>query len=277
MHTAEKIVKKKDRAKLAVGLAMESRWEEAVTTNRDILMDRPDDVEAWNRLGKGLSEVGKYSEARDAFKKVLALSPSNIIAKKNLERIGRLGEDNPQAAARQGVPPHFFIEETGKTGVSSLVDMGPRQTLARMTAGETVRLEPQEHKLLVRNTLGEYVGTVDPKLGLRLLRMIRGGNRYEAAIAGLNEKGVRVIIREAYQHPSQVGRLSFPPKGHDDFRPTVWEGALKYGLDDDEDGAIADNDDSGDEAEPALDEVVEYKSLRGRPRRRSDDGDEEEM
>jgi hypothetical protein len=36
-----------------------------------------------------------------------------------------------------------------------------------------------------------------------------------------------VIIREVYQDPSQVGRLSFPPKGVEELRPHVDERLFK--------------------------------------------------
>ena len=62
-----------------------------------------------------------------------------------------------------------------------------------------------------------YLTEIAPKLGLRLSRLIEGGNSYVAAIASLSDGSVRVIIREIYQHPSQQGRPSFPAAGGDNF------------------------------------------------------------
>lgn len=259
---------KREKARLAINLAMESRWEEAVAANREILAESSDDVEALNRLGKALSELGRYTDARQAFQRVLAVQPSNGIAKKNLERVTAL-QRTPQRTARAGVSPSFFIEETGKTGVISLVDQARREVVAKLTAGETVTLEPNEHKLLVKNSQGEYLGTVEPKLGLRLIRLIRSGNRYEAAIASIGEKGVRVIIRETFQHPSNIGRLSFPAKGVDDFRPYVWEGALRYGEEDEDEG----EEWGEEERDSAGDALAEYAGLR---RGRRHEAEEEE-
>jgi len=36
-----------------------------------------------------------------------------------------------------------------------------------------------------------------------------------------------VIIREVYQHPSQMGKVSFPSKGVDELRPYVDEKVFK--------------------------------------------------
>ena len=40
---------RKDRAKKAVALAMQSRWTDAVVANESMLIDFPDDLEAYNR------------------------------------------------------------------------------------------------------------------------------------------------------------------------------------------------------------------------------------
>ena len=57
---------KKSQTKMAVALAMERRWEEAAGVNRAIIEDFPDELEAYNRLGKALSELGQNGEASEA-------------------------------------------------------------------------------------------------------------------------------------------------------------------------------------------------------------------
>src|SRR5215471_392767 len=51
----------------AIALARESRWEEAAEKNRELLTLYSDDVSGYNRLGKALSELGHYAEAREAY------------------------------------------------------------------------------------------------------------------------------------------------------------------------------------------------------------------
>ena len=90
---------RKDRAKKAVALAMENRWEDAIAVNQTVLKDFPEDLETFNRLGKALSELGRNAEATEAFEKALALSPHNSIARKNLDRLARLGDGEGSGAA----------------------------------------------------------------------------------------------------------------------------------------------------------------------------------
>jgi Flp pilus assembly protein TadD len=47
-------------SKEAVNLALQGRWEEAEATNRDIIEKFPSDVEAYNRLGRALTELGNF-------------------------------------------------------------------------------------------------------------------------------------------------------------------------------------------------------------------------
>ena len=230
--TEEKARLRRQRSEHAIQLALHSRWEEAIAANEAILRLFPSDVDAYNRLGKALTELGRYQAARKAYNRALDLEPGNSIARKNLDRLARLGKEkaSPPGPAHQKLDPHIFIEETGKTGVTTLHRVDP-ETLARMTAGDRVQLRPQGNSLIVESTRGEYMGEVEPKLGLRLLKLIEGGNQYAAAIASLAGSSSRVIIKEVFQHPSQAGKHSFPPVGTEVTRPYTKDSLLRHGLD----------------------------------------------
>ncbi len=277
--TEEKNRLKKDRAKEAITFAMESKWGAAIDLNKLILADFPEDVETLNRLGKAYSEFGRYNDARDAFSKVLKLAPSNLIARKNLERVKLLNTQKPVKGAVQSqnprVAPHFFIEETGKTGATTLIDTAASTLLARMSAGEIVELKVKGQTLYVHNASGEQLGRVEPRLALRLIGLMTGGNKYAAAVAGVDAKSIRIFIRETYQHPVQRGRLSFPARGSDDFKAYVWEGALRH-ADDDDDSVTAEAEVLPEESDEE-EEVVRTPSSGRRARRTvPDDGIEEE-
>ena len=49
---------RRQRTDLAIMLATQSRWEEAVQANLDVLRVFPNDVDALNRLGKASLELG---------------------------------------------------------------------------------------------------------------------------------------------------------------------------------------------------------------------------
>ena len=203
---------RKDLAKKAVALAMESRWADAVHANRAILAVFPNDVEAYNRMGKALTEAGRVVEARAAFQRVLELSPHNPIARRNLDRLGKLadGEPSPSAGARgaRGV----FIEESGKSGTTPLINLGRTAELLKEAPGHPANLRVEGRSLKAYGIGDNYLGQVEPRLGSRLIRLMRGGNRYEAAVKSVGERELVVMIREVFQHPSQMGSVSFPSR-----------------------------------------------------------------
>lgn len=226
---------RRQRAREAIALAMQGRWEEAVTTNRSIIEVFPKDVNAYNRLGKALTELGRYAEAKEAYAKALEIDPKNSIARRNLRRLSLLKEVHPfPGGDHHRVAPHLFIEEMGKAGVASLKQLASREVLAKIAAGDPVYLRPKGQTLIVENKLGDYLGEVEPRIGVRLAKLIEGGNRYAAAITSSADSEVKVIIKEIFQHPSQAGRPSFPAKGADGFRSYVRDSILKYELEEEE-------------------------------------------
>jgi hypothetical protein len=241
------------RSEQAIQLAMQNKWEEAIAVNKQILDVFADDVDAYNRLGKALMEVGRISEARAAYSRAVALDPNNAIARRNLTRLQAIKDDEVAAVAVQPqVDANLFIEETGKTGVTTLINTAPHEELATLTAGEPVLLRPEGKSLLVYSTRNDRIGEVEPRLALRLISLMRGGNQYAAAVTSLTDTSVEIIIRETFQHPTQVGKVSFPTRGGADggFRPYIRESVLRYDADE-EDEASEDADFATDwEEEP---------------------------
>ncbi len=217
-------------AKEAIALATQGQWKEAVAANKAVLELSPKDVEAYNRLGKALMELGEYKNAQKAYRHALELDPYNSIAKKNLDRLSHLIGSPPTPRDHYKVALDIFIEETGKAGIVNLIHLAPKGVIAQMSPGEEVSLQVEGQRLLVRNGHGEYLGEVEPKYGMRLAKLMQGGNKYIAAISSLRENEVKAIIREVYQHPSQMGRLSFPLKRKEIFRPYIGESLLRYPL-----------------------------------------------
>ena len=194
----------------AIQLALQSHWEEAIAANLELLKLIHRNAETLNRLGKAYFELGRYAESKKAYDESFAIDPGNQIAKKNLARLALLG-DVAGSGDHQGerIDPRLFIEEIGKTGVTNLVNLAPRETLAKLTAGDQVYLLREGNTLFIRNARGETIGQVEPVLANRLIRFIEGGNQYAAGITEISDGLVRIIIRETFQHPTQLGKVSF--------------------------------------------------------------------
>lgn len=251
-------VSRRGLAQQAIGLAVQGRWQEAVDTNRQLLSHWPDDAEAYNRLGKAYTELGRIGEAREAYGNSLKADPANLIAQRNLDRLSRINESEAAEIAkrvRHKLDPHFFMEETGKTGVVTLQHPAGPDVLATLTAGNEVRLEQDGTTLVVTAMDGAYLGRVDERLAARLIRLIQAGNRYQAGVVGADERSVRIIIRETYQAPQNAGRISFPPQVAQEAlpRPYLREGLMRRSSDEEDEDELdvelvdTDSDDEDDD------------------------------
>ena len=222
---------RRQTSKEAITLALQGQWKEAIAINKSLIEKFPNDVEALNRLGRAHMELGDYRDAEAAYRKTLAIDQYNPIAQKNLQRLSYLKKTKTAADTNtHKLEPQQFIEEIGKAGVVQLNNLAKPAVLAHMVAGDVVNLKVSENNLNIESTRGEYLGRVEPRHGQRLVRLIRGGNRYSAAIVSSTDKAVTAIIRETHQDPSQSGQLSFPTRGIEAARPDISDRVIRREL-----------------------------------------------
>lgn len=235
--------------KEAITRAIQGRWEEAVTANRSLIEKFPTDIRSYNRLGRALTELGELVQAKEAYSKALELAPTNVIAAKNLARLASLSESKATLDSKHHkVAPKLFVTETGKAGVVNLCNLAPIEVLAKMAIGDQVHLKAEGRRLVIENKRDEYLGEVEPKYGPRLIKLIKGGNRYAAVIFSVEKDKTLAIIKEEYQHPSQTGHLSFPFKATKRSPLEATESLLRRSI-------IGEGDEATTEAEHAEEEA----------------------
>lgn len=247
-------------AEAAIGHATTGDWEAAVETNRELLELGPD-IDAYNRLGKALAELGRADEALQAYEQALDRDGTNRIAQRNVERLRLLaGNAKPAkngAGRPEKAPATVFIEEMGKTGRARLINVGGPEVLAPLSPGDSVELAADGDELVA--TVGNRsIGSVEPRIGTRLLKLMAGGNRYEAAITAIGETNAEltIIIREVFTHPSNFGKVSFPTTAAvatSGVRPYLKGSALRYD-DDDEPEEVDEDSEEVEELDTTLPE-----------------------
>ena len=225
---------KRELSREAISLALKGEWERAAEVNQ-LILDSTADVDAMNRLGKALMELARYGEAREVLDKVVSTAPYNIIAKKNLARLTQLESTPlPSGQARKASSaPQLFIEESGKSGTTLLQKVAAGQVVARMAPSEPTDLVVENNTINVYTRHNEYLGQVEPKLSRRLIRLMHGGNKYDAAIIGVNNQGISIIIREIYRHRSLHDVCSFPTRTKEEHRVYLSESLVRYIANDD--------------------------------------------
>jgi tetratricopeptide (TPR) repeat protein len=183
-----------DLAQDAITHALKGNWKEATESNLQILETDPENSDALNRLARAYSELGNLKKARETAKKVLKKDPYNTIAKKALEKWKGLkkGEKNTS----QPSSPQLFLEEPGRTKIISVLHLGSPSILAKLDAGDEVKLNCHSHRASITTTDGKYIGRLPDNLSARLRKFIQLGNEYQAFIKSVNKNDVKVFIRE---------------------------------------------------------------------------------
>ncbi|HEX2140644.1 MAG TPA: tetratricopeptide repeat protein [Candidatus Limnocylindria bacterium] len=259
-ETETTIRQRRQFAEQAISQATRGQWEEAVESNRQLLELGPD-TDAYNRLGKALAELGRHAEALEAYQQALARDATNRIAERNVARLEVLlgGDKGDRDNGRTGkASAASFIEEMGKTGHARLINLAPARQLAPLSPGDAVELV-LDGEMLVAMAGDVAVGQVEPRVGSRLAKLMKGGNRYEAAITVLDRDESRIIIREVFAHPDNFGKVSFPGSATGragDVRPYMKGSALRY--DDDEESE--EQDEEQEEVEELDTTLPEYSA-----------------
>lgn len=178
----------------AIQTALTGDWKSAIDINKRILEENPNDCEALNRMALAYTVLGKTKLAKDIYLKVLQIDPLNTIALKNLEKIKKESSKN----SYDNIPilvKNIFLEETGKTKVVDLINLAQDEILTTLRTGQTVDLSVRRLKIFISQG-NKYIGVLPDDIGKRLIRFIKGGNKYEAYIKSSNHQSVTIFVRE---------------------------------------------------------------------------------
>jgi len=94
--------KAKQLAEKAIFLAKESRWNEAVDVNKNIIKMFPGDSNALKRLGKALMELQRFLSAKEAYSRALEIEPYDSVAQRILKELLQKHPDDSGIAKVNG-------------------------------------------------------------------------------------------------------------------------------------------------------------------------------
>ena len=227
-ESGEHLKPRSQYAEDAVQLAIAGKWDDAVKLNKFIIDSFGADEESQNRLGKALSELGKLKDAKSAYEVALKLNPMNSIAKKNAARINTLlHQKEGLKVGGTRVDLNLFVEEMGKTVITTL-ESSSLDICSKVAAGDVAELRADGDGIVAETSRGVRLGLLEAKLARRLIKFMRGGNRYQAGVTSCDGSAVKLIVRETYQDPRFAGKPSFPMrrKREVEFRPYTKESLL---------------------------------------------------
>lgn len=252
-------------AEEAVGLALASRWEEALEVNDDLLERFGPDEETYNRRGKALLELGRLEDAEAAYAATHKLNPGNQIATRQLAKLAELRQaKTPVAPVSASMDVAVFTDEPGKSAITRLI-LAAGVDPAKVAPGDPIKIEVGEDQVAVRTKRGVDLGGIEPRISQRILRLSKGGNRYTGAVTHVDATGVQIILREVYQAPELAGTISFPVRKAREinYRPYAKEAVIPRddlphrAEDEDEDPLVAAPDTATEELDEGFTEFEE--------------------
>lgn len=193
-------------------------WKNATSLNKALLNENPKDIDALNRLAYAFTILGKIQDARSIYRKVLKLDILNQIAIRNIKKLTDFG---PRQIAKSissiKAVNNIFLEETGKTKIISLVNTAQPKIIALLKTGQPVITAIKRSKIFIQDQNRQYLGVLPDDIGRRLIKLIKGGNAYEAYIKSAGEINVSVFIKEVKRAGRYKNQPSFPQTADSDL------------------------------------------------------------
>lgn len=177
----------------AIQATLKGEWEHAVKLNKELLEENEKDVEALNRMGLAYTILGKSKQAKSTYQKVLDIDPLNSIAMKNIKKI-RINTNKSENDSTILVN-NIFLEEYGKTKVVDLINLSQAEILDSLRTGQIVEMSVKRLKIFISQGKN-YIGVLPDDIGKRLMKLMTGGNLYEAYVKSCTSQNVTIFIRE---------------------------------------------------------------------------------
>ncbi len=187
----------------AIQSALNQDWPKAIEINLQILKESPNHIPTLNRLGNAYFSNGEIQKAIETYQTVIKLDKYNNIAQKNLQKLAHC----PEANVQQREINLNFLEEPGKTKTVPLARLAEPATLARLRAGEIVKLVPKKRLICVQNNQNEHIGVLTDDVAFHLRKFIEAGYEYVATIKRITQNDIKLFIKEIHR----TEKLNFAP------------------------------------------------------------------
>lgn len=212
--TVDESPESQDLSRLAIDAALSSNWEEALKLNKKIIKEEPQNVDALARLARVYMEMGRSTLAKKYYGEVVKIDPYNPIALKNLKIIKSFKSNGHYSGHTYSVFPaklsaSLFLQEPGKTKIVNLLNIAEPQKLSTTYCGMPVKMLIKNRKITIVDDYNNYLGVMPDDISHYLLRLIRGGNKYQLFIKSIRVNALAVLIKEIYRSKRFKNQPSF--------------------------------------------------------------------
>lgn len=179
----------------AIQTALEGNWQTAISINKTLIHEDPNDIDALNRLALAYTITGKQKDAKSTYLKVIKIDPLNPIAIRNLKRLKDKSITQNGNSNTGTLINNKFLEEPGKTKVVELVNIAQPKIIEALRTGQSLELNIKRLKIFVQEEK-QYIGVLPDDIARRLIKFIKGGCAYDAYVKSANPHKVTVFVRE---------------------------------------------------------------------------------
>lgn len=206
--------KSQNLSQLAIDAALDYRWDEALTLNKQIIKLDPQNIDGLTRLARVYMEMGRSNLAKKYYSEVIKIDPYNPIALKNLKiiksfkSIGNINIINHTSGTAR-LSPSLFLQEPGKTKIVNLLKVAEPQKLSQAYCGMPVKIVIKNRKIAIVDTNGNYLGVLPDDINHFLLRLLKGGSKYDLFIKSIKVNAMSVLIKETFRSKRFKNQPSF--------------------------------------------------------------------
>ncbi len=195
----------------AIKLALQSNWDDAITVNKEILTENPNDLDTLKRLAYAYMQAGRLTDAKETYTQIIEVDKTNPIATKNLRKLMTLSQQKSGAtnSSHLNHMDNVFIQEAGKTKTVELTNIADKRTLMSLQHGDDIQLIIKRSKIFALTQDKTFIGMLPDSVGIRLIGFMKGGNEYQACIKGVDDKSVTVFIKETKRAKKYSNQSSF--------------------------------------------------------------------
>ncbi len=204
--------KSSNLSQLAIDAALDNRWEEALKYNKQIIKLDAQNVDALNRQARVYMEMGKSNLARKYYSEAIKIDPYNPIAIKNLKIIKSFKGNAGLGITHNGISKlsaSLFLQEPGKTKIVSLLKVAEPQKLSKAFCGMRVNMIIKNRRITVVDESDNYLGVLPDDVNYHLLRLLKGGNKFDVFIKSIKVNGLAVLIKEIFRSKRFKNQPSF--------------------------------------------------------------------
>ena len=204
--------------KSAIREASNNNWEKAKKLNLVILNISKNNIETLNRLGISYMKLSDKVNATKCFKYVLKISPNNVIAQKNLNKLQlNLHEITINLSK---IDSANLINETGKS-IHLKCDIKNSKKILNQGIDTGSKLTIRNEK----DSIGIYKGNskiliIENNIAKRISNLINLGNEYSCTVLGVSEYSININIKEKFKSIEAMQIISFPDYLNSDIHQT---------------------------------------------------------